>query len=1539
MTIRARHKATLSRLGRNGVPFSLLLAAACRGTDNEANLLLANSSSSKGNESQSDGLFSSLTATGNAIKGPLENAVSFLDFNNDGLLNKFRLVTFDENGNQSGYTELVEPQARTNTFGSFEIYTNIDPNADILLSTGGVQKASEARLATLTDENTIDRSSNQALPGVFLTAPAGSTVITPLTTLMDFADLTSDQLKSVVDLAADMPELNKFNQYAEDNYATAGVEIENFSQQFIATVTAYSGLLELSGLDATTAYQTTLEVLADIASDKSTSGSTLKLDDAQDLGILQQNLSGKLDTLNAANKSVFDQNSASLGDELLQLNSDIGTVTDLFTNEAKAQYAKAANLSQNVKQSILQNKASFDFSEVLQTSSGQPLGIGAKTPVTSIAGETGKKVTAPFVLYLDANEKIFAWSYFDQKSIDEIELVAAATDRLNDTAAVFSKVKQAPFDAESILLSNGMVLYAMSFRSDGKNETQISLVLMKKENNGNLEKIDEFIIPSTINEQNLDATLFEIGPNEFAVSWTSYNPNHSEHDIYAQVFKIDQDTNKIVADKVEFRINKLSEGNQTNVSLGQLKDELYAATWVSPSSFQSSHGKAVTNATEIYTTEFTRYGAEKKNSETVILTIYEDEYNNLQINSNLQVGSVSGKFMAYPATGITNTNEFIIRDFTIDVSGSVDGFIAPISLDVSTMITEDEIIKKFGENSTIKYKIISLEQDWRGVNEKWLQIDADTGVITGQPFLSKIGYNEVAGLLSAPEVRSGASLEFDVQSADSLLKALSQDTVFNIEKFANGLNTALKTLDVYTIEIMSEAVASQNLRLELKQNFIDILASFDENGALVPVTEADPSTGLRIHRFVDEFGTLRLESFDGAVLVGTELLALPELLADGANSLQGKYGTMSIDPNTGAYEYQLDGVEVRNALKSAPNGVLTETFDVKYATDNLVSAGVGGINFNPESISLADGRILTLWLNKFPVQDPASVTEYNPYVNYVPGTQVKYAPDLFDQSLKVKASLTDNSTHELKLSILGSRDDLILQIEVNGEVYQSRMIAVDGTRVDNPIIESIDIGSGTTLYYPGNYEYHATGQIDLSLLGGNIGWLKKASHTSLFSKYGEFIFDPISGKYDFKLKWGGGFEFQSAVDVYEYFSDKSSAPIEEEFDLDVGKVKSELLSEEGLLLFSSDVSFDGLMLSQETLTNRGEDLLRLEYDVLSLFPTGNFDPDAPLDFNVHSQRFKDAVSTAPSSALKEYESFGNYGSLIIDKNTGEYFYNLNTNIVRREMETGEISWDYDLDMEGLFAGEELLDIFHLTISNSNKPIFTSLKEVQAGQVPEIGTDLWIENTDQTQLMLSAIDADGQVIIEPIVIDDDFGYFTDNFDAELVSDKHILLAWTKANENEHTYISASYFDANVDHSDLYFEFKSNEFEVSQIAEIGQSNPRIASSADGDFSIVWEAYPFLTANDMENMDLVYNLYDIDALDPRATSYYEPEPDDNIIEDFNEFMKYLNDTKIFEVSLDKKISQLDQTKVQDYLEQLGDYIYYVDYGTDFYGLPEVL
>ena len=377
----------------------------------------------------------------------------------------------------------------------------------------------------MTDNNTIDRSSNQELPGVLLTAPAGSTVITPLTTLMDFAKLSSNELKSILNLDNDLlTPLNTFNHYTDQDHASAGVQIENFSQQFIATVTAYSGLLELSGLDASTAYQTAVSALAEMAIEKSEAESTLALSNQQDLDTLLHKVSQKLDAFSSINKSIFVENVQELNEELLQLNLDIETVENLFTSEAKEKYSKAANLNEVVKQTITQNAEKFNFSTPTQTFSGEPLGLGAKTSVSSFAGEFGKKVFSPFIIYLDNNEKALVWSYFNQSSVSDTELVMAIIDQ-SPVTSVFSKPGQTQFDAEGIILSNGMIINVTSHVSENGNDIQLSLVLMKQdESDGSFQKVDEYKIFSETNEQNLNATLLEVGANQFALAWTSYTP-------------------------------------------------------------------------------------------------------------------------------------------------------------------------------------------------------------------------------------------------------------------------------------------------------------------------------------------------------------------------------------------------------------------------------------------------------------------------------------------------------------------------------------------------------------------------------------------------------------------------------------------------------------------------------------------------------------------------------------------------------------------------------------------------------------------------------------------------------------------------------------------------------------------------------------------------------------------------------------------------------------------------------------------------------
>ena len=95
--------------------------------------------------------------TGNIVKGPLSNALVFLDLDGDNVL--------DAN----------EQSIRTDADGKFTINTT----------------ASSYKIVALTDDSTVDTSSGAVLAGVTLSAPKGAAVVTPTTTLMEEGGLTA----------------------------------------------------------------------------------------------------------------------------------------------------------------------------------------------------------------------------------------------------------------------------------------------------------------------------------------------------------------------------------------------------------------------------------------------------------------------------------------------------------------------------------------------------------------------------------------------------------------------------------------------------------------------------------------------------------------------------------------------------------------------------------------------------------------------------------------------------------------------------------------------------------------------------------------------------------------------------------------------------------------------------------------------------------------------------------------------------------------------------------------------------------------------------------------------------------------------------------------------------------------------------------------------------------------------------------------------------------------------------------------------------
>ena len=187
-------------------PLTLLALAACGG-------------SSGGN---SGGAAKVFDINGNLIKGPLKGAIAFLDTNNNNTL------------------DVGETQVVTDADG---LYT---------LSSG----SATARVVAITGPGTIDMSSGAVVAEMTLSAPAGATVITPLTTLIDgSSDLSVEELQASLGLTVNPLE---FNPFAEGVDADQAVAAEKAAQQIATVLTT---VVAMGGGDAT-AFAETVKAIA-----------------------------------------------------------------------------------------------------------------------------------------------------------------------------------------------------------------------------------------------------------------------------------------------------------------------------------------------------------------------------------------------------------------------------------------------------------------------------------------------------------------------------------------------------------------------------------------------------------------------------------------------------------------------------------------------------------------------------------------------------------------------------------------------------------------------------------------------------------------------------------------------------------------------------------------------------------------------------------------------------------------------------------------------------------------------------------------------------------------------------------------------------------------------------------------------------------------------------------------------------------------------------------------------------------------------------
>ena len=212
---------------RNSFPLYVLLLSGCGG---------GNSSSGS---SASNSTF--VHFIGSVIKGPLQGATVFLDANNNQL------------------RDLNETSVTTDLDGKFE-FTSGDLSLPLIVDTS----------------DAIDWSSGTSIGGLTLKASAGSTVITPITTMMVDTGMTSDQVAKVLGLPEDVS-YSDFNPYALGVDNSVAVAVENAGHKIISTITTFANILENEGLPSSQALINASDAMVEVIKEASANSDTVDL--------------------------------------------------------------------------------------------------------------------------------------------------------------------------------------------------------------------------------------------------------------------------------------------------------------------------------------------------------------------------------------------------------------------------------------------------------------------------------------------------------------------------------------------------------------------------------------------------------------------------------------------------------------------------------------------------------------------------------------------------------------------------------------------------------------------------------------------------------------------------------------------------------------------------------------------------------------------------------------------------------------------------------------------------------------------------------------------------------------------------------------------------------------------------------------------------------------------------------------------------------------------------------------------------------------
>ena len=284
---------------------------------------------------------------GNAVsgvisKGPLSNALVFLDLDGDNVL--------DSN----------EQSVRTDADGNFSISSF----------------ASSYKIVALTDDSTVDASSGATLSGIMLTAPQGAAVVSPTSTLMAEGGLTADEVAEVLNLPDGVDPL-AFNPFADGVDATDALAVEKISQQIMTAVSSFASAAEGAGASETGAFEAALTSVVDVVkvkaenlTDATATAAEKSIDftATADLDLIKAKVADEAEKVVTAegtsgfNKAALTALVDDTATSIKNVNDQIEAVADLTSDATKNVFSTLQVLNEQVKTAV-QTGGSIAFTD------------------------------------------------------------------------------------------------------------------------------------------------------------------------------------------------------------------------------------------------------------------------------------------------------------------------------------------------------------------------------------------------------------------------------------------------------------------------------------------------------------------------------------------------------------------------------------------------------------------------------------------------------------------------------------------------------------------------------------------------------------------------------------------------------------------------------------------------------------------------------------------------------------------------------------------------------------------------------------------------------------------------------------------------------------------------------------------------------------------------------------------------------------------------------------------------------------------------